>query len=311
MSRLSKVNFAVRTAIVALALSCLGYAYEGYPSLKIGVGARELAMGSTGVASAGGANASFFNPALIGSFTNFRAHLSHTRWFLDSQRSAAFFARPISKLNLGLGIVGFDAGKLEFRNDQPTEEPLGYFGAQDLALFASLAGKLDPKTSGGLSLKFYYEKLYLASAAGFGLDFGLCYRMTPQLTWGFSITNFSSLLTFKAEPISLPTNAKLGCSLTLPFRLPITLAQDLTFFFYSRDLKSSTGLEIGIHKNIFLRAGYRLLSQYQREYKLLDPTEGLSVGLGLKLKGLSLDYAYLPYGLDLGSTHHLSLNIGN
>jgi hypothetical protein len=316
MWKLSKVSFSfivifAALTLASLALSPTAYGYEGYPSLKIGVGARELAMGSSGVAGAIGANASFFNPALISGYKDFRAHLSYTRWFLDSQRSAAFFVRHLPKFNVGFGLVGFDAGKLEYRDDKPTENPSGYFGAEDITLFGSIAAQLDSKTSGGVSLKFYYEKIYLESAAGFGLDFGLSYRLGPRFNLGFSLTNFSSLLSFKVENFSLPTTARLGCAFTLPVSLPIILTQDLSFLVYSKDLKSSTGVEIGIQKNIFLRAGYRLISQYQERYSIVDATEGLSVGLGLKVKGFGIDYAYLPFGLGLGSTHHFSINLSH
>lgn len=310
MSKSLRVSVGTALAVLGLVvLPCSGY--EGFSTLKIGVGARELALGGTGVADAPGANASYFNPALIARSREFQGHLSYTRWFLECQRSAGFVVRPLDRFNLGFGVVGFDAGRLEYRADIPTEDPQGYFGAQDLACFATVAARLDPKTTGGISLKVYYQKVYLESATGAGLDFGLTYALTPRFRWGLSLTNFSTLLALRYENYSLPTTARLGCSFALPGPLPVTLTEDLSYFVNSKDLKSSTGAEIAIQRMLFLRAGYRILSRFENRYRLLDPTQGLSAGLGLRVKRLRLDYAFVPYRLNLGATHHLSVNFGN
>ena len=63
------------------------------------------------------------------------------------------------------------------------------------------------------------------------------------------------------------------------------------------------GVEDVVHEFLSLRAGYRAV---YADTQILGLT-GLSVGLGLQIQNLGIDYAYLPYG-DLGTTHRISLN---
>jgi len=57
------------------------------------------------------------------------------------------------------------------------------------------------------------------------------------------------------------------------------------------------GLEVGHASGAALRAGFRVN----------DEATDFSVGAGYATGGLRFDYAFVPYKLELGETHRLSL----
>jgi tetratricopeptide (TPR) repeat protein len=62
------------------------------------------------------------------------------------------------------------------------------------------------------------------------------------------------------------------------------------------------GLEYGLERVFFLRAGY----QKTLQDNALGGANGLTAGIGFVLDDFHFDYAYLPYG-DLGDSHRVSV----
>ena len=63
------------------------------------------------------------------------------------------------------------------------------------------------------------------------------------------------------------------------------------------DVKTHLGIEFEYADLFALRAGYRMGWDNQN----------ISVGFGAKIRGIRIDYAYVPYYSDLGDTHRISL----
>ena len=45
-------------------------------------------------------------------------------------------------------------------------------------------------------------------------------------------------------------------------------------------------------------------------HKILDQTAGLTLGVGFRVKGIRIDYAFSAYDLSLGATHRFSVGFG-
>ena len=133
--------------------------YTGFSSLRIIPSARECAMGGAGVISAIGPSAMYYNPALTAALKSFAVNINYTKWFLDTYEQSVFLTRPLPYFNLGLGLVNFNAGELEYRPDHPTENPYGEFNPVDFNFYLNLS-RSAAKMAYGISARVYYEKIY-------------------------------------------------------------------------------------------------------------------------------------------------------
>jgi hypothetical protein len=66
-------------------------------------------------------------------------------------------------------------------------------------------------------------------------------------------------------------------------------------------ISENVGLEYWVSKNFALRAGYDTANISD-----IESFTGVSAGMGFKVAGIGLNYAWMPYGI-LGDTHRISL----
>jgi hypothetical protein len=290
-----------RLLIFLTIIFALAFSDSGLASLKIVPGVREAGMASTGVASAQGPQAIYFNPAAISRDNNFMVNLYYAKWFLDTHHQSLFVVRPLKIFNIGFGVVNFSYGEVENRDNKPTEEPIGYFNPQDYSFFLTLSRALDSRTAIGVSGKFYYQKIFEKAVSAGGIDVGLKFDVMEKLALGFSIINFGSTMRYIREKFWLPTEAKAGASYNLPLgNHSLIGALDLSYLPYDKKFNAGIGAEFSLNNLIFLRAGVSPFSE----------TDKISSGLGVKLNKFRLEYAFSPYTENLGATHRFSVGFG-
>lgn len=271
-----------------------------YSSLRIIPSARECAMGGAGVISAIGPSAMFYNPALTANLNTFALNINYAKWFFDSYEQSLFLFRPLPYFNLGLGIVNFNAGELEARPDQPTDEVYGTFNPSDFNFFVNLSRRAN-KMSYGLSGRFYYQKIYEYTATGYGADVGLTFNPLANFDLGVALTNFGTTMRFIREDFWLPTKFSLGITYKIQNpKFKIQNCLDLSYLFYDKKTELNAGIELSFTEKYFARAGYKL-SELVNDYNF---------GFGLIVKQFRIEYAYSPYNLNIPSVHHFSLSLG-
>lgn len=292
------------TIIVALLITKLGADYSGYTSLQIVPSARECAMATVGVASALGPQAMYYNSALSSTLSDFAINVNYANLFLDTDIQSLFLVRPFGGFNLGFGIVNYNAGKLEYRPNFPTDEPYGTFTPSDFNFFfnfstQSLSQK--PLTGIGVSARWYYQKISEYSASGIGVDAGFTVNVLNNLKLGLAINNFGTAMKFQRRSFSLPTKLAGGISYQVRFQhLTIENAFDVDYLINDRKVNFNDGIEFGFDQRYFLRAGYRAS----------DNLNDYNVGFGLLVKNIRIEYALSPNKLDLASNHHFSISFG-
>ena len=290
-----------RLFIFVTAILTVTFGSSGLTSLKIVPGVREAGMANTGVASAQGPQAIYFNPAAISRYNKFLANLYYAKWFLDMHHQSLFVLRPMKIFNIGFGVVNFSSGKVENRDNHPTDEPSGYFYPQDFSLFLTLSRALDNRTAIGISGKFYYQKILDKTTSGGGVDAGLKFDVMPKMALGFSIINFGSTLRFIREKFWLPTEAKAGVSYNFPLgNQNLTGALDLAYLPYDKKFSAGVGAEFALNNFLFLRGGLRPFSE----------TGKISSGLGVKLNNFRVEYSFSPYSENFGTIHRFSVGLG-
>ncbi len=298
----------VSLTVFILFSSAIALNYSGFSSLKITPSARECAMGGTGVISGLGPQSMYYNPSLTSELKSFAVNINYAKWFLDMYEQSIFAVRPLPYFNLGLGIVSFNAGDLDFRPDYPTEDPNGYFNPNDFNFFLNISKMTtrgQSRAGFGISGRFFYQKIYEYTATGIGADAGLSLHLLPNFSFGFSIIDFGTSMKFIREDFSLPTKFLTGINYNINLKNissapKVKMTSDLGYLFYDKKLNLNCGAELSFSDKYFLRTGY----------KFGETINHYNLGFGLIVKSLRIEYAFSPNNLELSNTHHISLSLG-
>ncbi|MBI5243108.1 MAG: PorV/PorQ family protein [Elusimicrobia bacterium] len=282
-------------------LAAAGVGTTGAQFLKVGVGARQLAMGSAAVALIDDANALNWNPGALGAVKRRNVTASYNSLFKDQNQGFLAYASPLPD-DMGTWAAGFNyltVSDIEKRTAD-TEDPESTFSNQNFALSASY-GRPTPVSglSIGGNLKYIREKLDTFSGNAVALDIGALYQTRIEhLSAGFMMQNLGS----KIGPDPLPLTFKGGAAYKLCGE-KLVLASDIDWLAIDQRVYWDIGSEFWANKNLAVRAGYQFGHAQDR---LQSSLVGFAFGLGLRLEQLRVDYAFLPFG-DLGDTHRITL----
>ncbi|MBN2565480.1 MAG: PorV/PorQ family protein, partial [Candidatus Eisenbacteria bacterium] len=272
----------------------------GLAFLKLGVGARAIAMGDAYVAVDGDVSSVYWNPAAIVDVRNIDIGLMHSEWFEGIRYEYAGVVRSYGDQALGLSLVGLYVDDLE-RRDAPVATPIGHFGYFDFSLTGSYGRRLTDELTVGANAKYLQEKIDDKTATGYAVDLGARYDVPGMqgLSAGVALLNLGPQMKFVDEAFDLPVMYKVGAALDVPFD---SLNGDVMFAAdvvkpADGNTKVHFGMEYEYAEMIAIRFGYR--SGWDNQ--------NVSVGLGIKAGQFRLDYALVPFYSDLGETHRVSL----
>jgi len=162
--------------------------------LKIGVGARSVAMGESYVAIANDAEALFWNPAGISQFNKNDVFFTYNQWFSDIQ---ILYSGAVFHLNSVNTIGAFFTALTTDPMKETTElEPFGTgreFIYGDIVAGLSYARNMTNKFSFGVTLKYFQETLADLKMDALLFDLGTYYKTGWKSTrFGVSVSNFTS-----------------------------------------------------------------------------------------------------------------------
>lgn len=265
----------------------------GIPSLKLGVGAKNLALGG-GILSRD-ATLLFWNPSQIPLVSGVSASFSHSSQFLDTRCEFAGIVWGDGISGYGVGINYFSAGDIELRDSR--QMLYGTYSPFNLVSYLSYGRKSGDIWLGG-TFKYIYERCYIYSLKSFALDFGFNYIPITGLGIAFVVSNIGPKVNYGIEgsvPIRLPLTFEFSTGYEIKkFGLSVSLRKALDEVF-----TASGGVEYALNPYITLRMGKRI--GYD--------SKGASFGLGINYARFILDYAYLPFELDLGRSHHVTITM--
>ncbi|HUF08339.1 MAG TPA: PorV/PorQ family protein [Rhodothermales bacterium] len=291
--------------------------------LKIGIGARQAALGEASVASVRDANAIFWNPAGLSAVTSAEASFSYVSWIADLNYVAGAGAIRVGGVGvIGLALASLDYGDIEEAlvvsstgsNDTRTGNVVS---GDDFLVVASVAREFTDRLTIGMSAKMVHESLFEYSETIFVFDVGTNYDMRYNgLRLAMSAQNFGTDVRFLEENTTgdgfdIPLMFRIGLSGDLinpsnafmsmggTHRLTASVEALSTNDFSER---FHVGAEYWFGEVVALRGGYRF-----------NYDEGnLSTGFGLQSRlsdvGVRFDYAYVDYEF-LDSPHRFSLSV--
>ncbi len=272
---------------------------SGLSFLKFGVGARPVAMGGAFVGLSDGVNSLYWNPGGLMGLKGSAVTFMHNRWFQGITYEFFGAGRNFGSHSLGISLALNTVGDILYYEDRPTAKPLGTFSAHDFSLGLTYARTIQKRLDLGITCRWVYEKIYTNTAKGWAVDLGGIYSFTNWLTFGASLQNLDPKLKFISQPFPLPTTLRAGIGYSPPW-LPLSVfTLDLV---KPRDngLALHLGAEYTLLDALFLRAGHQ--TGYDEK--------SFSTGFGIKYRNYGIDYAWVPYGSDLGNTHRFSFNFG-
>jgi len=312
-----KVSIVQRTSIVvlmlmmtaALASRALAFGSDeigttGFNFVKIGIGARPVAMWSAFTGLADDVSAIYWNPGGLAAVGERQATTTYLNYLAGIQSGFAGLLWPLDETNaVGVGLSYLTSGDIPKLDEQGND--LGTFGSSALALAMAYGREVVPDVWAGVSLKGLYQTIDDYSAHGVALDLGVLYRSrVPGLTAGAAVLNLGTQTgAFIDEKDPLPTEIRIGGAYRpAPFAVGVL---DVAVPF-DNDPSLRLGAEVLPHPLFTIRAGYNTLGSQLKVGSEKDVLGGMSFGMGATWQKMRVDYAYSPY-VELGSAHRVSL----
>jgi len=292
--------------------------------LKIGPGARALAMGGTYVGISDDIYAAYYNPAGVAiNHGNGQAAFSHTQWIADINYDYAAASINIESFgSLFMSVTSLRVPEEKVRTFEFPEGNGQVWDANSVSFAVGFAKSLTDRFSIGFNAKYISESIWSSSATGFALDVGT-YYLTPfnDLIIGASILNFGTKMKLDGRDIQINYDPD-GNLVTGPNNVPAKFEMDkydlpLTFRIgFSMDVIKSryirikaavdathpndnteylnSGIEFAYDELVFIRGGYKSLFMDNSE-------ESFTLGAGINYEVSSnlfvkFNYAYGDFG---------------
>ncbi len=294
--------------------------------LKIGMGARQVALGDANIASVRDVNSIFWNPAATAGIQGVEASFGYTSWIADLNILSGAIGASFDQIGtLTFSYITLDYGDIpeafvtsaSGNIDTRTGET---FTGSDLLFGVGLARNFTDKLSIGVNLKYMREDLHDYYSDLWGFDVGSFYNTNWRgIRIAMSAQNFSSqarwLFTKEEEQqtYELPIVYRIGISIDL-------LGGEELFLGGNPDKQALTLNVDAIHTNdyaerLHLGAEYSLFNMLvlRGGYKLNYEEGNLSAGFGFKYDTnflrLKIDYAYVKHDF-LQAPHRFTITMG-
>ena len=293
----------------------------GAQFLKIGAGARGVAMGEAFVAIGDDATCTYWNPAGVASIEGSRFSLNHGSWPAELSHE---YATYIFSYRFIPGVLGISASVLQMdpmpETTEYRQDGTGYsFDAGSMAFALTYARMLTDRFSFGATLKWIHEGLADYSGETFAVDLGTIYDTGfRDIKIGMAFLHMGSGYTLISEgkESPMPVTFKVGGSMPL-LSVPAHRVLGAVEFNHPPDGAERINLGgeyvyqgFGPNFEIALRGGYR----FNRDEEGLAGGFGIQfpfirIGLENKPSIWTVDYCYSEMGL-LDVSHKISLGVG-
>ena len=289
--------------LISISLIMISTAFAGGDTglafLKIGVGARATAMGEAYVGLSDDPSGIYWNPSGSAWTDKRQAHFSYNSWIQGMNHNVAAMTLPTKIGTFGIGLLLNNIDGFE-RRTFASEEPQGTFSSHDFSVILNYSQRIGDKLSIGGNFKYINEKIYIDDASGYMIDLGARYKAPVSGLWlAAAVQNFGFSSAMAEEELRLPRTIRLGAAYRAPFA---EMNNKLLFAVDWVQLLEEDGhINLGAEYNPVPMLALRL--GYQTGYE----TKDISAGFGVNTNWVNIDYAYVPFGRDLGDSHRFSL----
>jgi len=293
---------AVCAVVTATALiPSLAQAGTGLAYLRIGAGARAIAMGNAVVSNVSDPTATYWNPGAMAFVPGSELELMHNESFQTVRYEFVGLTHQRGRNTLGAAFHGVWTDDLDGRDE--LGNPTGGFGYAGLVLSGNYAFAVTDQIGVGVGLEYLREVIDVEQATGVAASFGAQIReVLPRTDVGLAVLHLGSAMKYVEEEFDIPTTVQGGVT----HRVPVAALDGV--FQVAAEVRSvrdqDTQLVFGTEYQ------YQELTSLQVGYQTQHDTRDVSFGLGLGKGRVHGQYAFSPYGANLGDQHRFSVRIG-
>jgi hypothetical protein len=273
---------------------------SGLSFLKLGFGARNIALGDAGTSMANDVTSLFYNSSRLTENYKTEIFLMHNEWVQGIRSEILGVKFNFLGLPFGFGFNSTAINDIEIR--QKPGESEGTFTSH--YVFGTLATgyEITKNISVGASIKYIYEGIWVDDANGWGFDLSSSYRFNDDLHFSGVIRNIGAMNKLRNESTKLPTEVRIGSSYDLFFpvqKISAVIGAEFQKFIHNDEYHILFGTEVVYDHTFALRLGYQTMYE----------AKNISTGFGLYWGGLNFDYALTPLSNDLGTGHTFSIKL--
>jgi len=291
--------------------------------LKLETGARGVGMAGAMVAAGTGVSAITYNPASIGFVKGSELYYSKTNYLAGISHSSMAYGTQVTPTDfIAFHLFTFNSGKMDVTNaffpDGTGEE----FDVTGLSLRGTYAKILTDRLKFGVSIKYIRETIYTTAMQTFAIDLGSNFDTGIYgIILGMSVTNFGPDVQFSGEGLEQQVADTLSVDGTLSkltdeFPIPMSFRLGIKKDVFNNSIHKLTVAMDGVNPvdyvvtgNIGLEYSWLETAYVRGGTHLNHDTASFTMGAGIKIGNIFVDYAYANYGI-LDNTNQFGLRFG-
>ena len=297
--------------------------------LKLETGARAIGMGGAHVATGNGIYAVPYNPAAIGFVQNQDSYFSRTNYVAGITHNVLGYAKALTPTDFaGIHLFYLDSGEMLVTDIQNPDGYGEYFKVTAFSLRGIYTKMLTDRLKVGVSLKYIRETIYTTYMQTFVVDIGSNFDTGIYGTMlGMSVSNFGPEVQFHGEGLEVVVSEEDDVNerlerITGEFPLPLTfrlgikndiIGANSSFFNIpgsrlSISLDGINAMDYTVYGSMGVEYAWQEMAFLRMGTHMGHDTAGLSLGAGIKYKGINIDYAFVDYGV-LEVTHQVGIGL--
>lgn len=306
-----------------------GFKFAKYAGdfLTIGVGGRALGMGGAFTSVANDVTAGYWNPAGLTELLNTQIILMHDERFagIVNYDYAGLAFKPIDLYSLGISIIRVGVDDIPFTGnefidnngnfvfdpdvDRLDPDKFSYVSSSDWVAIVSFAKNLKEKLSIGGNVKFIYRKIEKNTGIGIGFDFGIKYKIRSFSIGVILKDATSTLISWNTGRNELITPSAIT-GISREFEIlwgKFIPAIDMILRFEGRNKTALLGTKfVSVDFNIGGEYTFKDIIAIRSGF---TENKELTLGAGIKLNQLNIDYSFAKFNSELGNTHRISAKL--
>lgn len=315
--------FALAGLVAALALPASAQRRDtGFDLVRLDASARAAALaGAPGALAGADPAVVFYNPALLTDDHSRAVAVGYTNHVTDIRAGSLLYARDVERFGATLAASVRFLSYGDFDGATPDGEASGAFSAGESAFTLSASREVAPRVRAGASVHALTARIADARATALTADVGATYEVpSQQLVVGASLHHVGRALSSLGEERDrLPSDLRLTVAKRLQY-LPLTISlagYDLAGMESVASGADSSavrraldhvavGGEMQFGRALAVRAGFNPRRAADLDGGRRLDLAGVSLGFGLSLARVTLDYAYNGWSV-FGGMHQFGL----
>lgn len=283
-------------------MSAIAQQASVFSFLRYSLSARHAGLAGATVAMPNDASSILVNPASVVTVEDKNLSATFLKHVVDINSGAAVYTGELGD-SAWYAVSAVYTSYGAFERADETGNRFGSFGGNDVAFGFTYGNEIDSMISYGATAKFIYSGIDDMASTAVAIDAGLHIRIPKSRTnLGISVMNLGAQLsTFDGTTDRLPVDVRIGVNhqlrgLPLLVNASINHLADDVESFTDRFLNFSVGGELSLGKALKLRVGYDNATRNRTGVNIASQLAGLSGGVGIILKTLTIDYAVSTFG---------------